>query len=46
MKISWAIGERVEKAQGGGRGRIAIIQERSDLATMRGGKEKYSINSG
>jgi hypothetical protein len=42
-----AIGNRVEGAQGGGGGGITIVQGRRDLAsTVRGGKEKYNINSG
>jgi hypothetical protein len=42
-----AIGNRVDEVQGGGGGGggIAIVQGRRDLATMRGGKEKYNINS-
>jgi hypothetical protein len=47
--MEWAIGDRVERAQGGGGGGgggIAIVRGRRDLAMMRGGKEKYNINSG
>jgi hypothetical protein len=40
------IGNRVDGVQGGGGGGIAIVQRRRDLATMRGGKEKYNINCG
>jgi hypothetical protein len=41
-----AIGSRVEGVQGGGGEGITIIQGKRDLTTIRGGKEKYNINSG
>jgi hypothetical protein len=41
-----AIGNWVDGVRGGGGGGgIAIVQGRRDFATMRGGKEKYNINS-